>query len=569
MENEKHIRTTETEELEIQATEPSYPILKAQELGNIEDLKDLRGQLPYETVKYFRPEELVIDIHTPEVTWPDRRFTPVEIIMKATNAGSIEEIGRKGPAAASVNVNEHSLTRTRYPDEHARDVLEAAEDVYELYPWFLDHAVASLANTQGVDNEQYQEGEPFGQEELGAQILVDQKRDDPITIKFGRLLHWKPTNYFSVDATLHHINAFFRLQQSDHSYAIRRNYQPKDGSGVESAVNLSFERDVTWAENKLEQFDGLFAYKNVVMGGGMRNQGWRDSANAMVHKNGDWASDQVGVAPIEVQGFGFDALMNAGRIYRSDLYHNPKKAEQLEDMARQLQKKVLEDGFVSTADGGYFASGFDWGPRRELRQLAVATSAAGRLLGTEILKINHPDIEEKVRLTITKLFSPEMLTRWGIRTLASNETAYGPLFYHTGASWMHDTNKIAAGLSNHGYHGLDRIIGSMTRNQYAHTGMPYEHISGYDSEVPIIPSKDIYVYNRKYDETYLATRIPHGQLWAATSEEGKQHRYLVLPSHAIDPQKFKFEKQIWQQLPDHIKAIATYYEPELALALSH
>ena len=49
------------------------------------------------------------------------------------------------------------------------------------------------------------------------------------------------------------------------------------------------------------------------------------------------------------------------------------------------------------------------------------------------------------------LLSPAMWTGWGVRTLASDESAYDPDSYHRGSVWPHDTALFAAGLRAYGF----------------------------------------------------------------------------------------------------------------------
>jgi glycogen debranching enzyme len=49
------------------------------------------------------------------------------------------------------------------------------------------------------------------------------------------------------------------------------------------------------------------------------------------------------------------------------------------------------------------------------------------------------------------LSSKEMLTGWGLRTLATSMARYNPLSYHNGSVWPHDNAIVAAGLMRYGF----------------------------------------------------------------------------------------------------------------------
>jgi hypothetical protein len=560
------VRIVESQRRPEKATfaEPFYPILKIEELPPTEDL---RGELPSRMRNHLRPEEKVVHIRNYEHVWPARSVSALEVCMKAARARHAEQIGYNGPTVASVNLSDGSREKSAYEKQHGRDDLQTATDLYPLFPKLLDATIHSLAESQGVEDEPYKEGVPHGQEKVGSIILVDSDHEDSTDHKFTTRLGWKFPFYGSVDAPLSFINAIALRCESDPSYLLKNTYRSRDPGRPEFALAVAFERSVQWMKENADYHQGLVAYKNPIKGGGIRHQGWRDSSPAMVHSNGDWASDEYGIAPIEVQGLAFDAYRNAAKIYR-EVYNDPKKAAEFDERAWELQKQVIESGFVGTSDGGYFASGFDWGPNGQLRPIETATSAMGRLLGSGLVRSDNPEAQEKVRQTISTLFSPGMITRWGVRTLHSKEVAYYDDWYHLGTSWGYDSNENAKNLSTLGHFGLDRILGATTTYQHQETGVFYEHVSGEDSEKPIIPSQDVYVYNQLHEEMYLSTRIPEGgQTWSASSELAKVHRYGRIPLHATDPKKLAFEKRIWKGLPDSVQRVVTLFEPDLAIAL--
>jgi glycogen debranching enzyme len=47
--------------------------------------------------------------------------------------------------------------------------------------------------------------------------------------------------------------------------------------------------------------------------------------------------------------------------------------------------------------------------------------------------------------------SPALSTGWGIRTLATRQSAYDPIGYHTGSVWPHDNALIAHGMKRYGF----------------------------------------------------------------------------------------------------------------------
>jgi glycogen debranching enzyme len=59
--------------------------------------------------------------------------------------------------------------------------------------------------------------------------------------------------------------------------------------------------------------------------------------------------------------------------------------------------------------------------------------------------------EDKAEALVERLFSEEMYTGWGIRTLSSRMKRYNPFSYHNGSVWPHDNSLILLGLMNYGF----------------------------------------------------------------------------------------------------------------------
>lgn len=518
---------------EIAASEPKYPILHISEVER-DDAKEeaLRQQLPERVRKYLKPHQKVIDIRDRHTEMPAYMPTALETVMLASGVERPEDIGER-PTVASVNPVEGG-ERSRYQVQHGRDDLEAANDLYSMSPKLLDTVVVSLAEKQGVEDEAYIPGVPHRQEKPGSIILRDGDPDDPIARKFTKYQGWGFPFYGSVDAPLTFINSIARIQRDNPNYLWQRTYNSRAGYPNPRVMMEAFKLSVDWMLQKsYENDEGLIEYKNPIQnGGGMRNQGWRDSASAMVHADGQWANPNQGIASIEVQGFAYDAFREAQRIYL-EIFADPEKAGELGERADLIQRTVLEKGYIEDSRGGYFVSGFDRDNEGRLRPLAVRTSAMARFLGSGLAKTGRPEDWEKIKQSVLTLTSPEMLTNWGLRTLSSDEPGYIPFLYHRGPVWLHDSNYGAANMSSLGLYGVDRLIGASTTKLVKTTGFFPEFTTGDDHEEPVFPERDTYVYDELYDEVYLFEQHPpFWQTWGASSEVAKAYRYARIPEEA-------------------------------------
>jgi glycogen debranching enzyme len=185
--------------------------------------------------------------------------------------------------------------------------------------------------------------------------------------------------------------------------------------------------------------DGFLEYGSTSADGlqhGLRNQGWKDSFDAIYHADGPLAVGPVALC--EVQGYAYAAKIHAARCARR--LGDPDHAQRLDDAAADLARR-FEEAFWCE-DIGFYAIALD-GAKKPCR---VRSSNAGQLLWTGIIR---PDRAKQIA---DALVSPAFFSGWGIRTIAQGETRYNPMSYHNGSIWPHDNSLIASGLSRYGFH---------------------------------------------------------------------------------------------------------------------
>lgn len=167
---------------------------------------------------------------------------------------------------------------------------------------------------------------------------------------------------------------------------------------------------------------------------GLVNQGWKDSATAMVHADGTVAPPPIAV--VEAQGYHWRALRDLAALERH--LGDADAAQRLADEADALRDRVLA---AFRTDGGCrIAMARDGDGRR----LEVASSNAGHLLWVGML-----DPDDATALA-NRLTAPDMAAGWGVRTLSSDAAAYDPLSYHCGSIWPHDTALVVDGIARAG-----------------------------------------------------------------------------------------------------------------------
>ncbi|MBV8927221.1 MAG: amylo-alpha-1,6-glucosidase [Bradyrhizobium sp.] len=188
--------------------------------------------------------------------------------------------------------------------------------------------------------------------------------------------------------------------------------------------------------------DGFVEYQRAT-DQGLRNQGWKDSYDAIFHAGGSLAEGNIALA--EVQGYVFAgkrlAARCAQRLGRREI------AQRLELEAHQLAHR-FEDAFWCEELGTY-ALALDG----DKKACAVRSSNAGHLLFSGMIR------HDRARRVAGDLLRPHFFTGWGIRTIALGETRYNPMSYHNGSIWPHDNALIALGLARYGLkHSVEHVF---------------------------------------------------------------------------------------------------------------
>lgn len=175
------------------------------------------------------------------------------------------------------------------------------------------------------------------------------------------------------------------------------------------------------------------------------NQGWKDSGNSISTPEGKHPKEPI--ALVEVQGYAYWAYTNAAWLFEAT--GDFQLAHQLQNEALQLKEKFNRDFWME--EEKYFAYALD-GDKKQIKDIV---SNVGHLLITNILN------KDKASLVAKRLMQPDLLTRYGIRTLSMNSPHFrfsetDPKIqqeaYHNGSVWPHDNALIALGFEKYGFY---------------------------------------------------------------------------------------------------------------------
>jgi glycogen debranching enzyme len=187
--------------------------------------------------------------------------------------------------------------------------------------------------------------------------------------------------------------------------------------------------------------DGFYDYKTRSKMG-VRNQGWKDSSDAIVYPDGQQVSPAI--ATCEEQAFVYFA-----KTFFSEVlwwFDRKDEAKRLFQQAKEFKKR-FNDKFWMEKEG-YFAMGLD-AKSRPIRSIG---SDPGHCIGAGIVE------DALVRQTADRMFASDLFTGWGIRTLSSDHPAYDPFSYHRGSVWPVEHGPFALGFARYGlYDHVERI----------------------------------------------------------------------------------------------------------------
>ena len=151
----------------------------------------------------------------------------------------------------------------------------------------------------------------------------------------------------------------------------------------------------------IDSHEGFVSYKRRTERG-LENQSWKDSGDSQRFADGRIAEPPI--APVEVQGYAYDAKRRAAELAR-EVWGEPELAERLEAEAAGLQQRFDEAYWT----GEHYALALD----RDGAQVDSLCSNVGHLLWSGIV----PD--ERVDAVVEALMGDGLWSGWGVRTMSA------------------------------------------------------------------------------------------------------------------------------------------------------
>ena len=289
-----------------------------------------------------------------------------------------------------------------------RDAIIAAYQALSLNPQLAIDTLQVLADTQGKEENDWQEEQP-------GKILHEFRQGEMTRcgeLPFGPY-------YGALDST-----PLFLILLSE-------TYNWTADTGLVKKLLPAAYRALDWIQRYGDlDHDGFLEYLRRSPKG-LINQAWKDSWDAYLRA--DRTASPPPIAPVEVQGYVYDAKYRMAPLLRN--FGDADRSERLQQEAAELLRRLDEAYWMP--ERNYFAMVLD-GEKRQLKSIG---SNPGHLLFSRAVA------RDKARAITTRLMRPDMFSGWGWRTVSEEEPTFNPLSYHRGSVWPHDNSLIAHGMA--------------------------------------------------------------------------------------------------------------------------
>lgn len=277
--------------------------------------------------------------------------------------------------------------------------------------------------------------------------------DDPETDEQpGRILHeYRPTApQYLIDAGWPVRNGELRYYGSSDAGSWFLHLLDATGDVALQEELADARRDVAdWLERALAEGRGFVrcggrrGSATLAALGGLEHQGWRDAQSPADDPDGggifgpDLTAPTPPLADADSQAAGYAGLRALARL-------EPGRAQHWTLLADRLQARIAAAFTPSATSTPIAVDGHD-------RPVQGAGSQLGWLLWSGALT------GAAASAAAQRLLQPDLLTRYGVRTLATSEPAYRPDGYHRGAIWPFDNWFAWGGLRAIGHPAADVV----------------------------------------------------------------------------------------------------------------
>ncbi|MEH2032820.1 MAG: glycogen debranching N-terminal domain-containing protein [Nostoc sp.] len=211
-----------------------------------------------------------------------------------------------------------------------RDSIIASLQAIAVYHEFARGTLLKLAQLQATELDDWHDAQP-------GKMLHEMRRDELTTLN---LLPYHPY-YGTVDTTILWI------------VTLAEAYNWNADVSMLDECRAPLEKALNWID-KYGDFDGDgFVEYLTHSSKGLRNQGWKDSGDAIVYPDGQLVEPPIALC--EVQGYVYDAWLRAAVIY--EVWGEKEQAKKLRQKAEELYQRFNDRFWMDSV--GFYCLGLD------------------------------------------------------------------------------------------------------------------------------------------------------------------------------------------------------------------
>ena len=218
------------------------------------------------------------------------------------------------------------------------------------------------------------------------------------------------------------------------------------------------QRAFRWIDDHADaDGDGLFEYdrRNPA---NLLNEVWKDSFDAATHTGFD--VPPAPLAWLEVQAYAAATFRAGSRVFadRGDAGTADRYRERAESLTGLIDERFWlgpDEGFAMALDGAK-------------NPVRMVSSNPGHALWADVVRA------DRIAPLVDRMTRPDLLSAYGLRTLASSSGVYAPFAYHRGAVWPFDNAVFALGLLRAGRAAEARRVAAAVASALTTAGTPVE-----------------------------------------------------------------------------------------------
>ncbi|HTV89329.1 MAG TPA: glycogen debranching N-terminal domain-containing protein [Stellaceae bacterium] len=309
----------------------------------------------------------------------------------------------------------------RYMAMFGRDVLVAGFHAGLIKPAMLRGSLELVAHWNATEYDDAYDAEPGR--------VIHQRQQSPLSLlKKNPFLHYygdyTAPAWFLIDC------AWYYLLGGDREFYRR----------MRAKILATLE----WMERDADRdHDGFYEYATRAGDWGIKNQGWKDSEEAILYPDGEVVPNPLALA--DVQGAYYLAKQLTAVAFAA--LGDTTTAGDLLDQAAALKRRFNAAFWL--ANERYFALALD----PDKNPVETIACDPGHCLAFGIID------DDKAAAVAERLMSPELFSGWGIRTLSNRHPAFNPFAYHLGSVWPASNGTTALGFKRYGFDAhLHRLV---------------------------------------------------------------------------------------------------------------